>query len=108
MGEEKITYRDIKGRKIAQINGKDVKGLSSSDFDAEINKDSMTFKITGDERLFIPIKKEFNEKSVYVVTNVEEITDINSKTASFNLIFNTQVIWGDERFNESFLLFLRN
>ena len=102
VGEEKITYRDIKGRKIAQINGKDVKGLSSSDFDAEINKDSMTFKITGDERLFIPIKKEFNEKSVYVVTNVEEITDINSKTASFNLIFNTQVIWGDERFNESF------
>ena len=70
VGEEKITYRDIKGRKIAQINGKDVKGLSSSDFDAEIDNDSIAFKITGDERLFIPIKKEFNEKSVYILDDI--------------------------------------
>ena len=44
MGEEKTTYQDIKGRKIAQINGKDVKGLSSSDFDAEINKTQWALK----------------------------------------------------------------
>ena len=55
VGEEKIT-RDIKGRKIAQINGKDVKGLSSSDFDAEINKDSITFKIEMSDYSFLSKK----------------------------------------------------
>tara|TARA_X000000950_G_C13914198_1_gene660220 strand:- start:310 stop:1686 length:1377 start_codon:yes stop_codon:yes gene_type:complete len=107
MGEQEQTFNDIKGRRISEINGKDVKKLSESDFEMEFNKNSINFRVNEEDNLFIPIEQEFAEKSIYIVTNIKEITDINSKTASFNLIFETQIVWKDERFNEIFFTVLQ-
>ncbi len=82
---------------VESINGYDIRNIDEKKFDEEWEKDKIKLKFFGLDKTYSFDKKEYWFFPIYVSTNIQNITSINSKKSSFDADIQIKSLWANSK-----------